>query len=1125
MIKKLFFCFFLISLVGFGQKKLKEYRTKKITVKRDTIQIDSVSINPTFFKVRSLDGKELSTEKYAVDFPKSQIIFNNVGYPEVILEYLRFPDFLTKEYSPLDDHLIVPNSNGTDKLYSLTTNKKKSGYKFFDGLKTQGFITRGITSGNNQNAVTNASLDLTIEGKLARDVFIRANIFDTNFPLQQNGYSQSITDFNRIFIELYNKNWSVKGGDVPLENKDSYFLNFEKQVSGLQVKANINDKLNVAASGAVVRGRFSVYNFIGAEGNQGPYKIFGPNNESAIVIVAGSDAVFVNGKRLERGENKDYIIDYNLAEIRFNTTYPITNDMRIRVEFQFSDRNYTRFITYEKAQYKSENFSISGYFYNESDAKSQPIQQSLSNDQKQILANAGNDVSLMIAPSAFVDVFSPNRIQYRKIIVGGIETFEFSTDETEELYTVTFSNVGTNNGSYIVDSAVATGTIYRYVGPNLGNFEPAIRLIAPTSLQVAVVNTNFSPSAKTNINAELAYSDSDQNLFSSIDDGKNKQIATKINWKQQLLQARAWKLSSNVDYEFVQENFRTVQRFRTVEFNRDWNLRNITGNQHQLATAFRLEKAKENFVSYRFNHLTFSDNFNGNKHEIIANFQNKKTRFGVQGNILNNTSNLEKDAFFRLNSTLEHSFKKSWLGGVLRFETNEIKNKATNTFNNLSHQYQEYEGFYGVGDSTKVFAKLGLNYRRNDSIRNNAFAEINNRNTLYLDSRIVQNDKVTLSLYANYRFTDNKFTENEQSLNSRLRYNHRFFKNFLTIGTVYETSSGNVARQDFVYVQTEPGQGFYTWIDYNNDGIQQFEEFEIAQFQDQASYLRVPLPNVRFIPTQKVSWKQSVTLNPSQWKTKKGFQKFVSRFYNQTYFLIDNEQQRIGDSFNFNPFQLDESQLVGLQFNLRNSFYFHRNLQNYSWVYTYGLSRNKQQFLIGNQENNSFVHQLEFAHKLSKFWLFEVTSAVSENELNTENLVNRNYKLKNAEVNPKLTFLYNKDHRLSAFYQFTRKENVLVGAEKLRQQKIGLEYYYLNKKQNQIAANFNMFLNNFDGNANSPVGYQMLEGLQVGRNFTWDVLFNQKLNSFLNLSLNYFGRKSEGSRTIHTGTVQLKAIF
>ncbi|WP_299833567.1 hypothetical protein [uncultured Tenacibaculum sp.] len=1124
MIKRVFIFFLLITTAGFSQRNLKEFRSKKVAVKNDTIQIDSVSINPTFFKLLNAKGDTIPKHKYQVDFPKAKLILNAKEFSEITIEYLRFPDFLTQTYSILDESLIVPNTNRTDKLYSLTTNKKKKDFKLFDGLKTQGFISRGITAGNNQNAVTNASLDLTLEGKLSKEVSIRANIFDTNFPLQQNGYSQSLTDFDRIFIELFSKNWKVKGGDVSLENKDSYFLNFDKQVSGLQVNANLSDHFNVAASGAVVRGRFSVFNFVGVEGNQGPYKIFGPNNQANIVIVAGSDAVFVNGIQLERGENKDYIIDYNLAEIRFNTTYPITNDMRIRIEFQFSDQNYTRFITYEKAQYKNDKFTLSGYFYNENDAKNQPIQQSLTDAQKQILANAGNDISQMVASSAFEDQFSPNRIQYRKVTVGGIEVFEFSTDENAELFSVTFSNVGTNRGSYVVDRTIATGTIYRYVGQNLGNFEPVIRLNAPTSLQVAVVNSAYNPTEKTTIQAELAYSDSDQNLFSSLDDEKNQQVASKLKWNQTIIDG-TWKLKSTFDYEFVQENFRTVQRFRSVEFNRDWNVREQLGNQNQVVTKLTLEKDKNNYLGYSFNHLNFSESFNGNKHEFQSRLKRNKLDFQIKSSFLSNTSIADKDAFFRLYSKGTYSLGKSWIGGFIGAETNEIQNRTTNNRSLLSHQFQEYEGYYGIGDSTKVFAKIGLNYRTNDSIRNNQFTQINNRNTLYLDSRLIQNEKTNLSLYANYRFTDNKFEENRQSLNSKVVYNQQLFKRFLTLGTVYETSSGNIAQQDFVYVKTEPGQGFYTWNDYNNDGIQQFEEFEIAEFQDQAEYLRVPLPNISFLPTQKVVLKQSITINPSQWKTKKGWKKLSSYFYNQTFLIINNERRRIEDGFNFNPFNLDENGLLSLQFNIRNSFFFNRNLQHYSWIYTYGKSRNKQQFSIGTQENNALIHQFEFKHKFATSWLFELSSSYGENILDTENFANRNYNLVNKTVHPKLSYLFNRDHRFSFFYQLKDKKNTIAGLEMLNQHQVGLNYFYVTKKKNQISADFSMFVNDFEGSANSPVGYQILEGLQAGRNFTWNALFNQKINSFLNLSLNYFGRKSENSRAIHSGTIQLKAIF
>lgn len=106
-------------------------------------------------------------------------------------------------------------------------------------------------------------------------------------------------------------------------------------------------------------------------------------------------------------------------------------------------------------------------------------------------------------------------------------------------------------------------------------------------------------------------------------------------------------------------------------------------------------------------------------------------------------------------------------------------------------------------------------------------------------------------MFANYRLTENSFSEDEKSLNSRIILNQQLFNNFVNLNTLYETSSGNVARQEYLYIKTAPGLGYYTWRDYNNDGIQDFDEFEVAEFQDQANYLRIPKPNVRFLATQK----------------------------------------------------------------------------------------------------------------------------------------------------------------------------------------------------------------------------------------------------------------------------------
>ena len=1119
--------FIFLFFVGFSiqsQTISTDFRKKSFEVTQDSIQLDSVAINPQKFKVLNAKNIEIPASGYTVNFSTALLIINSKKHKKITVEYFRLPDFITKTYSPFNDKLILQNSSTDGTLYSLTTNKKTSDIKLFDGLETNGFIVRGLTSGNNQNAVTNSSLDLEISGKLSKNVSLRANIFDTNIPIQDNGISQNLTDFDRIFIEMYTDDWLVKAGDLSIKNNETFFFPFAKQVSGLQVKANINDNLKVEASGAVVRGKFNTYTFTAIEGNQGPYKIYGANNETVILMIEGAEQVFVNGNQIKRGENEDYTINYNLGEITFNTTLPITNDMRIWIDFQYAERNYTRFITYDKAAYQGEKINIAGYFYSENDAKNQPLQQSLSTEQQEVLANAGNNQNAMFSESAFLDTFNENKILYKKTNNGTQEFFEYSTNENDELYSVTFTNVGTNNGDYVLDDTIAIGNIFAFVGTNQGNYSPITRLIAPTKSQLFIVKSALNASKKTVLDAELAISNFDRNLFSTIDDNQNIGLAAKVNWQQTLID-KPWKLTSKISHEYAQKNFYSEQVYEPVEFNRDWNILTNNATKNFFQSEVNLTNNKEDFVLYRFNNLRYDNSFRGTKHELKSKINTHKTTFFIDGSYLSNTSNIEDNFFFRARAKAEHYLKKSWFGALINFETNSRKNVNTNQFVNTSHRFKDYEAFFGVGDSTKIFAKVGVNYRNNDSIKSNEFQEINNRKTIYITSKLIQNATTNLSVFANYRITQNNFTNDEKALNSRIIFNQKLFNNFINLNTVYETSSGNVARQDFVYVQTEPGLGFYTWIDYNEDGIKDFNEFEIALFQDQANYLRLPKPNLTFIATQRAKWNQSITINPRNWMQEKGVKKFLSHFYNQSFLSVENEQERGDNSFQLNPFNINEDALIGLNLNIRNSLYYNKDLQKNSITFTYGNSQIKQQYFIGNQENKIKIHQLDYAHKFADFWLIDVMGKTSKNTLETENLINRNYEVDANEIQPKISFLYNQNNRFSAFYHFKNKQNKLQDFEVLHQQKFGVEYFYLGKKKNQISANINVFLNDFTGNVNTPVAYQMLEGLQAGTNYTWSCIFNRKLNSFLNLNLSYLGRKSENSRAIHTGSVQLRASF
>jgi len=233
MLKKNFLWLLLFLYCGvFAQEIETPYKNKKISFSKDTIAIENVSINQSFFKLLDKQGNPIDTSFYKIDFKKAKLIFKNnyTSKDSITIRYLKFPEFLTKTYSIYDDARVVSNEAGN--LYVVKRDNIKP-FKPFDGLNTSGSITRGITVGNNQNSTVNSNLDLQITGKISNKVSLRASIQDSNIPLQNGGYSQKLDEFDQIFIELFSDKWNIRAGDLFLENRRSQFLNFNKKVQGL----------------------------------------------------------------------------------------------------------------------------------------------------------------------------------------------------------------------------------------------------------------------------------------------------------------------------------------------------------------------------------------------------------------------------------------------------------------------------------------------------------------------------------------------------------------------------------------------------------------------------------------------------------------------------------------------------------------------------------------------------------------------------------------------------------------------------------------------------------------------------------------------------------------------------
>jgi len=451
-----------------------------------------------------------------------------------------------------------------------------------ENITKTGSITRGVSFGNRQDVFVNSTLNLQMEGQLTESVNLRAVITDQNVPFQPEGNTQQLQDFDNVFIELYNDRFTLKAGDVVLKSKESNFLRYYKNVQGAQFKVDYNlangFKAQTSLAGSVAKGRFASTNINPIEGVLGPYRVNGPQNQRFLIILAGSEKVFIDGEQKTRGFENDYIIDYNLGEITFTNKVLITQFTRIRVDFEFSDQNYTRSIFQASHYQQNEKLNFSLNYYSEKDNRNQPLTFELSDEEKRILADAGDNLGQAFTSRVDSIGYTPDLILYRRTTGKDannidFEIFQYSTNPDSAFFDVQFSEVGIMQGNYRLLSTTSNGRIYEWVPPlngvSQGNFEPISILNAPNQKSMFTAGGGAKINKYDAVEAEIAVSQNDVNLFSEVDADDDNGTAFKIIHStndRPVSFLSEYQFNSELSFEYNSESFSFIDRLRYIEF-------------------------------------------------------------------------------------------------------------------------------------------------------------------------------------------------------------------------------------------------------------------------------------------------------------------------------------------------------------------------------------------------------------------------------------------------------------------------------------------------------------------------------------------------------------------------------
>jgi hypothetical protein len=469
-------------------------------------------------------------------------------------------DTLTIVYTPWPSWITVtfgnPIPDASPAIHAIPQPPPESplaGSNPVNALRFTGHKSFRVTTGPASSSAFGQSLDLSLSGELAPGVELTGAVSDRGYdPI--NGVANSrLDEFDRLYLRLKSTHLLAQIGDISLTGRQ---FDRPREVSGGSARVSFP---TYAVEGTVARprGQFKSVHLTGSDSYQGPYQ---PSNGLA-AIVPGSDEVWLDGVRLERGANKDYVIDYATGRITFTAVHPIDSRSRIEIDFEPLSTQYRQELIAGGAGVASRDSSrqLSFWFSREGDDKGQSLI-SMTNDD---ISALGHTADTILARSGVVPDTAGD---YRLLADSLPDTVWQYVGAPSGDHTVRFSFVGAGKGAY----QFYGGDQYVFVGAGKGDYLPVILFAAPRRTETARLSGQLKSGSLGVIDADMRYSQSTRNLWSvnsASTDGTFHLLSWQKDWN--------WHGSPNsfrIRRQYQQADFVSTRRLDDPDLSRSFLL-------------------------------------------------------------------------------------------------------------------------------------------------------------------------------------------------------------------------------------------------------------------------------------------------------------------------------------------------------------------------------------------------------------------------------------------------------------------------------------------------------------------------------------------------------------------------